>query len=249
MKADIDIGEINTIITADHDDDINKYPTIGHAKIDGKDYILKKVNSYNSRYIKKVKKAYQLQNNKWTDADEKNVNKFIKKNTDNKMYAIDHYIKAQKRDYDTALNEFKVGYKSGHYIWYIFPQIKELVEYYTNNKHKSTSTNKRYSFQNLNHAIAYLEDKLLRDRLLETTKQLCAWIPSKKLLNIVGADNVKVISSFTIFIFASYETGDKEIFDHMKKCLIEINGGELDEGTRSKVPKYQYIRDINDLKL
>ena len=52
------------------------------------------------------------------------------------MYELDRFIKAQNRDYDTALNEIKEGYKRSHWMWYIFPQIiglgrSEIAVYYS----------------------------------------------------------------------------------------------------------------------
>lgn len=42
------------------------------------------------------------------------------------MYDLDRFLKAQNRDYETALSEIKEGHKYSHWIWYIFPQIKGL---------------------------------------------------------------------------------------------------------------------------
>ncbi|MBO6178627.1 MAG: DUF1810 family protein, partial [Selenomonadaceae bacterium] len=37
-------------------------------------------------------------------------------------YDLSRFLKAQERDYNTALKEIKAGHKSSHWIWYIFPQ-------------------------------------------------------------------------------------------------------------------------------
>jgi uncharacterized protein (DUF1810 family) len=39
---------------------------------------------------------------------------------------LDRFIKAQERDYETALAEIKSGKKRSHWMWYIFPQIAGL---------------------------------------------------------------------------------------------------------------------------
>lgn len=39
-------------------------------------------------------------------------------------YDLSRFIKAQERDYATALAEIKAGQKTSHWIWYIFPQLK-----------------------------------------------------------------------------------------------------------------------------
>ena len=41
-------------------------------------------------------------------------------------YDLDRFKKAQAEDYETALEEIKRGRKESHWIWYIFPQLKEL---------------------------------------------------------------------------------------------------------------------------
>ena len=39
---------------------------------------------------------------------------------------LERFLKAQEKDYEHALNEIKNGRKTGHWIWYIFPQIAGL---------------------------------------------------------------------------------------------------------------------------
>ena len=39
---------------------------------------------------------------------------------------LDRFVKAQAYDYAQALGEIRRGRKQGHWIWYIFPQIKGL---------------------------------------------------------------------------------------------------------------------------
>ena len=41
-------------------------------------------------------------------------------------YDLQRFYKAQKFDYPVALNEIKNGQKESHWMWYIFPQLKEL---------------------------------------------------------------------------------------------------------------------------
>ena len=39
---------------------------------------------------------------------------------------IERFKEAQKRDYQTALEEVSAGHKRTHWIWYIFPQMLGL---------------------------------------------------------------------------------------------------------------------------
>ena len=39
---------------------------------------------------------------------------------------LERFVKAQKRDYQLALEEVRAGKKQSHWIWYIFPQMYGL---------------------------------------------------------------------------------------------------------------------------
>ncbi len=40
--------------------------------------------------------------------------------------SLDRFIQAQEKTYKGALSELKAGRKTGHWIWWIFPQLKGL---------------------------------------------------------------------------------------------------------------------------
>jgi len=40
--------------------------------------------------------------------------------------SLDRFIKAQEKTYAGALAELKAGRKTGHWIWWIFPQLRGL---------------------------------------------------------------------------------------------------------------------------
>lgn len=40
--------------------------------------------------------------------------------------SLDRFVKAQEKTYASALAELKAGRKTGHWIWWIFPQLKGL---------------------------------------------------------------------------------------------------------------------------
>ena len=44
----------------------------------------------------------------------------------NAKYDLDRFLAAQEADYYEALDEIRAGRKTGHWIWYIFPQQKGL---------------------------------------------------------------------------------------------------------------------------
>ena len=131
-------------------------------------------------------------------------------------YDLSRFLKAQEMDYSTALEEIKAGHKSSHWIWYIFPQLGALG---------FSPTAKFYGIADLNEARAYLEDNLLRNRLL-TISQALLDLPGNDIDTIMGyPDNLKLCSSMTLFHLAE---PDCEIF---QKVLDKYFDGKPDEKT------------------
>ena len=103
--------------------------------------------------------------------------------------------------YAEALQEVKAGHKKGHWIWYIFPQMKglghsELSDYYGINGREE--------------AKAYIEHPVLKDRLVE----ICEEVLNSKtsVYDIFGSDTIKVRSC--ILLFAS--VSDIPVFKQIK---------------------------------
>lgn len=131
-------------------------------------------------------------------------------------YDLSRFLKAQERDYHTALEEIKAGHKSSHWIWYIFPQLEALG---------FSPTAKFYGIADLDEARAYLRNNLLRTRLL-TISQALLDLPSNDIDAIMGyPDNLKLCSSMTLFHLAE---PDCDIF---QKVLDKYFDGKPDEKT------------------
>jgi uncharacterized protein (DUF1810 family) len=113
-------------------------------------------------------------------------------------FNLSRFIEAQNQGvYESALTELKNGKKVGHWMWFIFPQIKGLG-------HSSTSV--YYGIQNLDEAIAYLSDPVLGKRIIQCTETLLPLCSSAKA--IFGyPDHLKLLSSLTLFEQASGEGG------------------------------------------
>ena len=122
------------------------------------------------------------------------------------------FLKAQERDYESARKEILNGKKLGHWIWYIYPQLRGLGE--------SPNSNAKYGIIDLEDARHYFENKVLKERLLEMTDIL---VKSKveNIHEIFDRDTKKVRSCMTLFYLATKE----EIF---KKVLDKYYKGELD---------------------
>lgn len=95
--------------------------------------------------------------------------------------------------YATALTEIRMGQKTSHWIWYVFPQLEGLG---------SSSTARSYALRDLDEACAYLRDPLLRTRYEEITAAVAEQLANgASVENLMGGstDALKLVSSLTLF--------------------------------------------------
>ena len=112
------------------------------------------------------------------------------------MENLKRFLNAQAADYETALREIRAGRKKSHWIWYIFPQLKELGR---------SSTAREYGIRDLDEARAYLADPVLCSRLLEISGALLD-LPGRDTRAVMGyPDDLKLRSSMTLFAAADPE--------------------------------------------
>ena len=132
-------------------------------------------------------------------------------------YDLSRFLDAQKTDYQQALAEMKAGRKRTHWIWYIFPQLKQLGK---------SRIAVYYGIENLDEAKAYLADDTLRSRLIEVSQAVLE-VPETNITYIMGGhpDDLKLCSCMTLFHLADPTC---EVF---KKVLDKYFGGKLDEKT------------------
>ena len=134
----------------------------------------------------------------------------------NDLFDLNRFVDAQNHIYDSVVSELKNGEKRGHWMWYIFPQVKGLG---------STSTSVRFAISSKNEAISYLNHPILGERLKQCTELV---------LNINGRtseqifhypDTLKFRSCMTLFDVASESDG---IF---KDAIQKYFGGSADQRT------------------
>ncbi|MBR4462498.1 MAG: DUF1810 domain-containing protein [Erysipelotrichaceae bacterium] len=116
-----------------------------------------------------------------------------------KEYGLQRFHEAQKDTYDRALKELQNGRKETHWMWFIFPQLKGLGQ---------TEYSLYYGINGKEEAVAYLEDPVLKQRLItlcEALLQLETKNPSDIFSRI---DTVKLRSCMTLFD----AVGEEEIF-------------------------------------
>ena len=92
--------------------------------------------------------------------------------------------------HDAAIRELRAGRKTGHWIWYEFPQVAGLGR---------SSMSVRYAISGIDEARAYLAHPVLVSRLVECCDALLA-NRGRDAVEILGpVDAVKVRSSITLF--------------------------------------------------
>ena len=78
-------------------------------------------------------------------------------------YNLDRFLEAQESTYSQALKEIREGQKRGHWIWFIFPQIKGLGHSYNS---------EFYGISSKEEAKAYLEPSYTWARIREISQAL-----------------------------------------------------------------------------
>lgn len=108
---------------------------------------------------------------------------------------LERFVKAQEHSYGNALREIKMGRKSSHWMWYIFPQIKGLGHSYNA---------RYYAINDLDEARAYVEHSILNARLREITSELLKH-KEVEVEHLMGSriDAMKLRSSMTLFDIVS----------------------------------------------
>jgi uncharacterized protein (DUF1810 family) len=111
-------------------------------------------------------------------------------------YNLQRFVDAQEGVVEGARAELRRGRKTGHWMWFIFPQLRGLG---------SSSMAEYYGITSLAEARAYLEDPLLGERLMECSR-IVTLIEGQSLREIFGSpDDMKFKSSMTLFARAAEE--------------------------------------------
>ncbi len=114
-------------------------------------------------------------------------------------FNLERFVEAQDSEpfdnYEQALAEMRAGQKRGHWIWYIFPQMRGLG-------HSPNSYT--FGISGLEEAKAYLAHEVLGPRLREITEAVLkqAGLPAEVLMGW-EIDAMKLRSSMTLFDAAS----------------------------------------------
>jgi uncharacterized protein (DUF1810 family) len=108
---------------------------------------------------------------------------------------IDRFVKAQEKTYAAALAELRVGEKRGHWIWWVFPQMRGLG---------TSEYSVFYGIADEAEAMAYLSHPVLGARYRECVEavhgHLCQGGVAPLVLMGSEVDVMKLRSSLQLFL-------------------------------------------------
>jgi uncharacterized protein (DUF1810 family) len=115
-------------------------------------------------------------------------------------FNLARFVEAQQDVYEAVRTELRAGRKRGHWMWFIFPQIRGLGHSYMS---------ELYAISGLGEAAAFLDHPILGRRLRECTA-LANAIGSSSAREVFGPpDDLKFRSSMTLFAHAA---SDNSVF-------------------------------------
>jgi uncharacterized protein (DUF1810 family) len=133
---------------------------------------------------------------------------------------LERFVSAQRGAYASAVAELRAGRKTGHWMWFVFPQVAGLGQ---------SAMSQRYAIASLDEARAYLAHPVLGPRIAECAGVLTE-LPGQDAEAIFGGiDAVKLRSSMTLFARASE---DDSVYHAV---LDQYFGGETDPHTDARL--------------
>jgi uncharacterized protein (DUF1810 family) len=133
-------------------------------------------------------------------------------------YNLQRFLSAQGESIDGVMQELKGGQKWGHWMWYVFPQVKGLGR---------SQNAEHFAIQSKKEALAYLHHPILGSRLIACTNAINEHqnITAEQIFGY--PDYLKFRSSMTLFEKVGGEGG---VFT---KALQLYFNGEPDKRTIS----------------
>jgi uncharacterized protein (DUF1810 family) len=105
-------------------------------------------------------------------------------------YNLQRFVDAQDRVFERVRSELRAGYKRGHWMWFVFPQVKGLGR---------SGMAWDFAISSREEAVAYLNHPVLGPRLRECC-QLLSQVEGRTAQQILGTpDDLKFRSSMTLF--------------------------------------------------
>ena len=136
-------------------------------------------------------------------------------------YNFQRFVKAQDSSFEgyaAALDEMKKGRKRGHWIWFVFPQMKGLG---------FSVTARTYALSSIDEAKAYLNHPVLGQRLREITSALLKH-KGRRADYLMGGelDAISLMSCMTLFDIVSPNDIFAQVLDTFyagKRCADTLD--------------------------
>ena len=129
---------------------------------------------------------------------------------------LQRFVDAQAPVFDDVCDELAAGRKTTHWIWFIFPQLRELGR---------SATARFYGITSRDEALAYWQHPVLGPRLKQCA-ELVLQVSGKTAHDIFGTpDELKLRSCMTLFAAVA---GEEPVFT---RVLERFYGGRPDERT------------------
>ena len=133
------------------------------------------------------------------------------------MHGLDRFIHAQQGRYEPALAELRAGRKTGHWIWFVLPQLRGLGR---------SAMAHDYGIADRGEAAAYLAHPLLGMRLRDCVTAMLGH-RGRSAASILGdVDAMKFRSCLTLFDAVS--DAPDNLFRQALDCFY---GGQPDAAT------------------
>jgi uncharacterized protein (DUF1810 family) len=128
-------------------------------------------------------------------------------------YDLTRFLDAQEPMYRVVVEELRAGRKRSHWMWFVFPQLRQLGR---------SPTAVHYGIGSRDEAVAYLDHDTLGPRLRECAR-LVAAVGGRSIEQVMGqVDALKLRSSMTLFANATDD--DRDFLEVLERHY----GGEPD---------------------
>jgi uncharacterized protein (DUF1810 family) len=131
-------------------------------------------------------------------------------------FDLDRFTGAQQSAYRAILGELQAGRKTSHWMWFIFPQLKDLGR---------SETSRFYGIASLEEARAYLAHPVLGARLRECTAAVNRHAGTRADEIFGNVDALKFRSSMTLFSLAAPDDAG------FAAALANFHDGQPDQAT------------------
>lgn len=130
--------------------------------------------------------------------------------------SLDRFLDAQASEYQSALRELRAGRKRGHWMWYVFPQMRGLGQ---------TEASWRFGICNADEAKRYMNHPVLGQRLIECTRAVLSFKHLRLGDIFPPPDDLKFGSCMTLF--ALQDSAPPEF----QSAIAAFLGGRMDART------------------